>query len=327
MVAPAVPPGARPGQWFPHPLLDPAALSDHARSIDAVHLHFGFEHRTPAQVRTFVTSCRELGIELILTVHDLDNPHLVDQTSHYARLSELVPAARHVVTLTDSAAFEVEALYGSRPAVIPHPFVVAPPLAFQIASRHMPHRTGRKVCIFLKDVRANTVTDPAFFLDLAHGAPETEVHVFAHRSSAEHPLLHAMDRWTHPRVHLHERMPDRLLHETLAAFDVAVLPYLRGSHSGWLEMCRDLSVTVVAPDCGHYGGQADRHGAIQLYSTGDGSSAASAVSRAIALGPLSFGGDRLAQHQQILGAHRLIYSDARRHGPRRLQNTPLGGDQ
>jgi hypothetical protein len=31
-----------------------------------------------------------------------------------------------------------------------------------------------------------------------------------------------------------------------------VLPYRFGTHSGWLEACRDLGTTVIAPSCGFY---------------------------------------------------------------------------
>ena len=36
---------------------------------------------------------------------------------------------------------------------------------------------------------------------------------------------------------------------------MSVLPYRFGTHSGWLEACRDLGTTVVAPDCGYYADQ------------------------------------------------------------------------
>ena len=41
----------------------------------------------------------------------------------------------------------------------------------------------------------------------------------------------------------------------LASLDVSVLPYRFGTHSGWLEACRDLGTAVVAPTCGYYADQ------------------------------------------------------------------------
>ena len=34
-----------------------------------------------------------------------------------------------------------------------------------------------------------------------------------------------------------------------------MLPYRFGTHSGWLEACRDLGTTVIAPTCGFYAEQ------------------------------------------------------------------------
>ena len=59
-------------------------------------------------------------------------------------------------------------------------------------------------------------------------------------------------------LHRHARLSDDGLIAYLQRLDVSVLPYQFGSHSGWLEMCRDLGVGVVAPDCGFYVGQWDR---------------------------------------------------------------------
>ena len=50
-------------------------------------------------------------------------------------------------------------------------------------------------------------------------------------------------------------MPDDELFAYLASLDISVLPYRFGTHSGWLEACRDLGTTVVAPSCGYYADQ------------------------------------------------------------------------
>ena len=57
-------------------------------------------------------------------------------------------------------------------------------------------------------------------------------------------------------VHVHDFLSDAALWEYLAALDVSVLPYRFGTHSGWLEACRDLGTTVVAPSCGYFADQA-----------------------------------------------------------------------
>lgn len=297
------------GAWRPHPLLEAQAVLEHAGELDAIHLHFGFEHRSPAQIRAFIEACRQARIALILTVHDLQNPHLVDQTQHLQRLSLLVTAAQAVITLTEGAAAEIQRRFGRRAQVIAHPSIVAPEEAARLRRQRGP-RTGRRVGVFLKDLRASTVTGPAFYRDLAadlsRELPDAELDVLLDRRAADGELGAALASLDGLTLRRHDRMGDRELHACLEQYDVVVLPYLRGTHSGWLEMCRDLDVVVVAPDCGHYAGQADRPGAVHDYATGDGRSAGRAVRAALGQGPLPCAVDRRAQREQIARAHRAV---------------------
>ena len=56
-------------------------------------------------------------------------------------------------------------------------------------------------------------------------------------------------------LRVHDYLSDDDLWDYLAGLDVSVLPYRFGTHSGWLEACRDLGTTVVAPDCGYFADQ------------------------------------------------------------------------
>jgi len=58
------PPPSPAAPWRPSPLIEPAGLRARAGDIDAVHLHFGFEHRTAAWVELLA----DLDIPLVLTV-------------------------------------------------------------------------------------------------------------------------------------------------------------------------------------------------------------------------------------------------------------------
>ena len=58
-----------------------------------VHLHFGFETRSVAEVDGWVGALHTAGIRLVHTVHDVDNPHLVDQAPHHALLDLLAARA------------------------------------------------------------------------------------------------------------------------------------------------------------------------------------------------------------------------------------------
>lgn len=309
------------GAWRPHPLLEAGAVLERAGELEAIHLHFGYEHRSPAQIRAFAEACRRARIALILTVHDLQNPHLSDQGQHLQRLSVLVAAAQAVITLTEGAAAEIQRRFGRRAQVIAHPSIVAPEEAARLRRLRRP-RTGRRVGVFLKDLRASTVTDPAFYRDLARGLggdpardpAAVQLEVLLDRRAGDGELSASLAAQDGIALRRHERMGDRELHACLERFDVVVLPYLRGTHSGWLEMCRDLDVVVVAPDCGHYAGQADRPGAVHECATGDGRSAARAVRAALAQGPLPCAVDRRAQREQIARAHRAVLLRAVRGG-------------
>ncbi|TFI28833.1 glycosyl transferase, partial [Micrococcus endophyticus] len=63
---------------------------------------------------------------------------------------------------------------------------------------------------------------------------------------------HGFELWQH------DRLDDPALHALLRDVDVSVLPYRIGTHSGWVEMCRDLGVPVAVADIGHI---ADQSGA------------------------------------------------------------------
>ena len=109
---------------------------------------------------------------------------------------------------------------------------------------------------------------------------------------------------------MHRRMDDERLFTQVAECAVVVLPYLRGTHSGWLEMCRDLGVVVVAPDCGHFADQADQPGAVLSFRTGDGRDAARAAAQALGVAPLPWAGDRAAQAERIALRHRELLAEA-----------------
>jgi hypothetical protein len=74
----------------------------------------------------------------------------------------------------------------------------------------------------------------------------------------------------------HDRLTDAELAIAVSRLDAYVLPYRHGTHSGWLEMCWDLGVPVVAPLVGHY---VEQHpdGSVATFDSGDASSLAGAL--------------------------------------------------
>ena len=107
------------------------------------------------------------------------------------------------------------------------------------------------------------------------------------------------------------RPDDAALDRHLAGLHASVLPHAFGTHSGWLEQCRDLGTRVVAPSCGYYGEQWDDVvGFVNDESRGlDAGSLADAVVRALATPPPPPADPvwRAAQRAEVRAAHAEIY--------------------
>lgn len=292
------------GNWWPHPALEAQwwADPDNGRDVDVVHLHFGFDHLSVEETVDFTRALERRGVPLVVTVHDLDNPHLVEQAEHHEKVRVLVAAAARVITLTDAARRQL-ADAASHTVVIPHPQVVR--------DVPDPRPDGRIVGVFLKSLRGNVVADADFYRALAGTLAEHvdgTVRVHLHDVEQTRPLIAALQD-TAIDLRVHDPLPDDELHAAVAECTTVVLPYIRGTHSGWLEMCRDLGVTVAVPDCGCYLSQADDPAAVVSYRTGDAVDAAAAVARLLESGRVPYRGDRDAQLVQIRAAHAAVYEE------------------
>ncbi|WP_066524614.1 glycosyltransferase [Corynebacterium bouchesdurhonense] len=282
------------GNWWPHPALTARYWEqlDPADRPDAMHVHFGFEHFSPAEIRELVEA---LPVPLVVTVHDIDNPHLSDQREHHERLQILVDAAAAVLTLTECAAEVLRHRFGvAEPVVVPHPRIALPIDA---------PKSGR-AAVFLKSLRGNVVADPQFYLDAAAGVP---LDVYVHDVEATRALREAL-QGADLRLRVHEPMGDPELHAAVASAGVCILPYTRGTHSGWLEMCRDQATSVAVPDVGCYAGQADTPAAVAEYRAGNGESAGEAAAALLAGGEVPLAVDRAAQLERVCEVHRAIYA-------------------
>lgn len=91
-----------------------------------------------------------------------------------------------------------------------------------------------------------------------------------------------------------------------------MLPYRFGTHSGWLEACRDVGTRVVAPSCGFYRDQwAEAVGYPADERNGlDATGLAAAVHRALAapaLAPLTVD-QRESRLRAARAGHAAVYS-------------------
>ena len=255
-----------PGQWWPPRILEVGWIEAHHHEIDLVHVHFGFESAVDGQLEEWVAQLAVHHIPLVVTVHDLDNPHLSDQERHHRQLGVLVPAATELITLTTGTAAVIRSRWGRTATVIPHPHVV--PLDRIAGPR--PTRHPVVVGIHAKSLRANI--DPVPLLvalaDALATMPNVQLRLDAHHDvldrAADDPRAADLLRWMvanrgHPqvRIEVHGRMDDDQLWDYLESIDLCVLPYRFGTHSGWLEACVDLGTAAVVPAIGCYH---DQHG-------------------------------------------------------------------
>lgn len=309
----------RPGRvsgWEPDPFFDLARVAAWAAEIDVVHLHFGYDHLVPAQAQAWVAACDRAGLPLVLTVHDLRNPHHPDRGGHDAVLSVLVPAASAVLTLTRAAAADLAARFGRPALVVPHPTLVDPARTADVVTQ------PGLVALHLKSLRTN-VPDPVAVAAAAHagavragGRLEVDLHPAAladRRLDGLEALVAASGAGLIVRVH--ERFDDLALERYLRRAHVSVLPYRWGTHSGWLELARDLGTRTVAPSCGHYAeqwsdvvayGYDEEHG---LAAAGLAAAVAAAL-RAPAPDPADRA-LRLAEAAQVRSTHARTYAAVR----------------
>src|SRR3954465_3002686 len=146
-------PGAEcgPGRWWPPVMLDADWIAANHSSFDVFHVHFGFDAKSPRQLRAIGAALSAAGIPLVVTVHDLRNPHHLDAGLHDAQLGVLLECAAAVITLTPGAAETIASRWGPGAEVLAHPHIVA----WDTMSRARPAHAGFVVGLHAKSLRAN----------------------------------------------------------------------------------------------------------------------------------------------------------------------------
>ncbi len=322
-------PDPLPGQWWPPVMLEHEWVTAHHRDFDLAHLHFGFDAAAPDSLRRWVEELGRHGRPLVLTVHDLVNPHFIDQHSHAVHLDVLIPAATEIITLTAAAAAIIKDRWGRTAEVIPHPHVV--PLGeLPALPRSNP---GREITIGLhaKSLRANVDPLPVLTaLDAGLRAwqaatpdpPGIRVRVDLHPDvwSRTDSGAVALRQWLQHRANdsdwqviVHPMFTDAELWSYLGALDLYVLPYRFGTHSGWLEACVDVGTGVLVPDVGCYAEQ-HQHPSYPRSTNGSVEATAFAGVLDVVLRDPARGvrdrPDRTAQRRLIAAAHERVYRRA-----------------
>ena len=308
--------------WWPPVMLEPAWAK--AAEYDVFHLQFGFDAAPVEQLRTLVRTVQSSGRPFVYTVHDLRNPHHRQREIHDEQLDVLVPEADAVITLTPGAAAEIEARWGRRPVVIPHPHVVDfRTMAVAQDCRARRRTSAFRVGLHVKSLRASM--DPLRILpalvETVEALPGAVLQVNGHRdvldgdgSRRDEPLaryLRAAEASRKLSLEVHDYLSDRDLWSYLSSLDASVLPYRFGTHSGWLEACRDLGTTVIAPTCGYFADQGPVLSYVHDEDTYDPDTLAAAVVEAYESRPQLGVGvtERRAQRREVAAVHDRLYVD------------------
>ena len=213
--------------------------------VDLVHVHFGFERFAIDELEQWIRVVERHGIHMVHTVHDIDNPHLVDQRSHHERTRLLVERADDVITLTSAAATAIFTRWNRKVSVIAHP-----PLG-----RHQTIAAARtrRPLMWLGTMRPNIdreivesiVRTPDASIDVAIRSEGWEV--------ADEVLRRALSAAASAgRIALSiiERPSDTELDSRIAAAGVLILPYRWGTHSGLVELAACLGVPTATTPTG-----------------------------------------------------------------------------
>jgi len=317
---PVSPDRAATQRWWPPVMLEPE-WADSA-DFDLMHLQFGFDSRTPERLAELVDALRGRNRPLVFTVHDLRNPHHPERALHDEQLDVLVPAADALITLTDGAADEIRERWGREAVVLPHPHVVdLRTMAVAQDARARRRHWGFRVGLHVKSLRASM--DPLSVLptlvETIRELPGAVLQVDGHRDvldgdGAKHDAalasyLRAGAAAGDLELHVHDYFSDTELFNYLGSLDVSVLPYRFGTHSGWLEACRDLGTTVVAPTCGYFADQGPVLSYLLDEVRYDADSLAAAIVLAYETRPRLGASIDLRRHQraQVAQAHDLLY--------------------
>jgi len=217
--------------------------------FDVLHVHT-VELASRAALVSVLGRVRREGKGLVFTAHDLCPNIETDLNAFEDKTALLIREARRVVTLTEAAAAILASRYDRRPVVIPHGYAVAP----ESVRRSTGHRgllafgalrPNRRVTVMVAGWRQLPVKRPALHVVLRSiGAADRqryarELTALAAAAAAE-PLLSVE---TVDRLLSMDELAQRCQHAR-----TLILPYRSITHSGQLELARDMGLRAVAPD-------------------------------------------------------------------------------
>lgn len=318
----ADPPAGPQGQWWPPTMLEADWVRANSDRFDLMHIHFGFDARSPDQLQELVEALDAASKPLVFTVHDLRNPHHEGTELHDAQLEVLVPAARELITLTAGAAKEIRRRWGRRATVARHPHVFE---LDEVGVAREPSE-GFLIGVHCKSLRACMDPEPIIrtIVGTLPSLPGARLRVDAHNDIMDPSNPHyAESLATYLRsageagvleLRVHDYFSHDELRDYLRSLDLSVLPYRFGTHSGWAEGCHDLGTGVLVPAVGFYAEQLDcfqyrwsEFGGVDRRSLRHGLRCAQETK---GHHPLISSAERRLQRRQLAEVHQRIYRRA-----------------
>jgi hypothetical protein len=232
------------------PVVDPSPwlaidhLIEHADEIDVLHLHAGYAHAAEAAVQCWAETVRRLGIPLVVTVHQLRDPDGRGHAGYDAHLEAVLATAEVVFTLTPGAADEIADRFGRTAIVVAHPSVTVP-------DPELGAERGLVGLLLGADVPEQRQLVRAALSGAVSGGGRLRVLVEGSDAALD-PVVRELAARGELEVVVHAPA-DRAAQ--LQQVHVAVLAERYGTHSGDVELCRDVGTRVVAPRCGFFADQ------------------------------------------------------------------------
>ena len=249
----------------PVAMFEPGWLWSNVDDMDVVHVHGLPPRQTPQETIQSADLVHRAGLPLVVTLYHLTDPTGLDPGGFESQLDALIPRADRVITLTDSAAAEVEQRWAVPAQVLPHPHVVD----FVRMRRERPPRSRSRFMIGAHLGSLRFPADPVATVEALTAAaskiPEARLDVRVHdhlvdpeSSRYEPAVIHQIESLVRDAggvLRADRPMTDPQLWDYLYGLDASFVPPLAGSHSIWPEACFDLGIWAILP--------ADSHAAAQ----------------------------------------------------------------
>ncbi len=235
-------------------------------SYDVVHIHFSFDRLTPTQLGNLLDYFEEAGKPVVWTCHSRTSQRLRNLWGGQHQ-SMLYKRAARIVTLTNGCKKWLENSFEYKREdiiVIPHGFIVDP----SDIAKYQTLAKKDQFIYLVGEFRQNkeVIQTILNFLQCSELLDATLLLIFKPINLYSNGFNTTIDEnmkffWelTHdnPRINIISlpELPNDLIYKHFFESRWCLLPYLWGTHSGQLELCRDSGCSPIISDVGFYAEQ------------------------------------------------------------------------